>query len=113
MSEMFRTYGISSYDSNAMKSSNPHSGIYEASTARTLDLNGGNPACNQGGVLILHKKPVIRGGRNISVLGCFEGNGCRPSHKGLGLSTDGKTMYTLNTTEVHGVIYEIRKNNPV
>ena len=46
-------YGISSYDSNAMKSSNPHSGIYEADTSRTLDLNGGNPACNQGGVLIV------------------------------------------------------------
>jgi len=49
-------YGISSYDSNAMKSSNPHSGIYEADTARTLDLNGGNPACNQGGVLVLERQ---------------------------------------------------------
>lgn len=49
-------YGISSYDSNAMKSDNPHSGIYEADTARTLDLNGGNPACNQGGVLVLERK---------------------------------------------------------
>jgi DNA (cytosine-5)-methyltransferase 1 len=46
-------YGISAFDSNAMKSPNPHSGIYIADTARTLDLNGGNPACNQGGVLIL------------------------------------------------------------
>jgi DNA (cytosine-5)-methyltransferase 1 len=44
-------YGISSYESNAMKSANPHSGIYEAETARTLDLNG-NPACNQGGIMI-------------------------------------------------------------
>lgn len=42
-------YGISAYESNAMKSSNPHSGIYEAEVARTLDLNGGSPACNQGG----------------------------------------------------------------
>ena len=42
-------YGISSFDSNAMKSDNPHSGFYRADTARTLDLNGGNPACNQGG----------------------------------------------------------------
>ena len=46
-------YGISSYDSNAMKSKNPHSGIYEADTSRTLDLNGGNPACNQGGIAIV------------------------------------------------------------
>lgn len=41
-----RAYGICSYDSNAMKSSNPHSGVYEADTSRTLDLNGGSPACN-------------------------------------------------------------------
>jgi DNA (cytosine-5)-methyltransferase 1 len=46
-------FGISSYDSNAMKSNNPHSGIYEAETARTLDLNGGSPACNQGGMAVL------------------------------------------------------------
>lgn len=46
-------YGISSYDSNAMKSSNPHSGIYEANTSRTLDLNGGNPGCNQGGIAVV------------------------------------------------------------
>jgi DNA (cytosine-5)-methyltransferase 1 len=36
-----------------MKSSNPHSGIYEAETARTLDGNGGSPACNQGGVAVV------------------------------------------------------------
>ena len=58
-------YGISSYESNAMKSSNPHSGIYEADTARTLDLNGGNPACNQGGMAVValdmsHACDVIR-----------------------------------------------------
>lgn len=46
-------YGISSYDSNAMKSDNPNSGIYKADTARTLDLNGGNPACNQGGMAVV------------------------------------------------------------
>jgi DNA (cytosine-5)-methyltransferase 1 len=46
-------YGISAYDSNAMKSSNPHSGVYEADTTRTLDLNGGSPACNQGGMMVV------------------------------------------------------------
>jgi DNA (cytosine-5)-methyltransferase 1 len=46
-------YGISSYNSNAMKSDNPNSGIYEAETTRTLDLNGGNPACNQGGMAVI------------------------------------------------------------
>lgn len=48
-----KPYGFSSFDSNAMKSQNPHSGIYEADTSRTLDLNGGSPACNQGGVAVV------------------------------------------------------------
>ena len=46
-------YGISAYESNAMKSSNPHSGVYEAETSRTLDNTCGNPSCNQGGVAIV------------------------------------------------------------
>lgn len=46
-------YGISAFESNAMKSGNPHSGIYEAETARTLDNNGGSPACNQGGIAVV------------------------------------------------------------
>lgn len=50
---VLQPYGISSYESNAMLSSNPRSGIYEAETARTLDLNGGNPACNQGGIAVV------------------------------------------------------------
>jgi DNA (cytosine-5)-methyltransferase 1 len=68
-------YGISPYDSNAMKSSNPNSGIYEADTARTLDNNGGSPACNQGGMLVLDKhnmsvnedktQTLIQGEKNI------------------------------------------------
>lgn len=48
-------YGICSYASNSMKSSNPHSGIYEADTSRTLDINGGNPACNQGGIAVVQQ----------------------------------------------------------
>lgn len=86
-------FGISPYGSNAMLSDNPNSGIYEAQTSRTLDLNGGNPACNQGG---------------MNVLAAIEGTGSRPSHHGMGFN-DGKTMYTLNCTEVHGVIYELPK----
>ena len=50
---MMMPFGISSMHSNSMLSGNPHSGIYEAETARTLDLNGGNPACNQGGIVVI------------------------------------------------------------
>ena len=48
-----KVYGMSSYESNSMKSRNPYSGIYEADSSRTLDNNGGNPACNQGGMMVL------------------------------------------------------------
>ncbi len=62
-------YGISAYDSNSMKSDNPHSGIYEADSARTLDNNGGNPACNQGGMAIVQQID------NKSAIGCDVYNG--------------------------------------
>ena len=48
-------YGLCSKSSNSMKSSNPDSGIYEAETSRTLDGLGGNPSCNQGGMIIVEK----------------------------------------------------------
>lgn len=83
-------FGICSKDSNAMKFSNPHSEIYEADTSRTLDGNGGNPTCNQGGMAVV----------------ALEGNGARPSHKGSGYSEDG-VGFTLNATEQHGVAYGI------
>ena len=50
-------YSIFSMASNSMKSENPHSAIYEAQTARTLDISGGNPGCNQGGIVILESHP--------------------------------------------------------
>ena len=48
-----KAFGISSKDSNGMKSANPHVGFYEAETVRTLDGNGGNPTCNQGGTAVV------------------------------------------------------------
>ena len=55
---VLQPFGISSKDSNAMKSDNPHSGIYEAETARTLDGNGGNPSCNQGGIAVVESYAI-------------------------------------------------------
>ena len=46
-------FNICSYASNSMKSGNPYSGVYKTDKTRTLDLNGGNPACNQGGTMIV------------------------------------------------------------
>lgn len=36
---------------------------------------------------------------------CLEGNGARPSHRGIGFSSGG-AMYTLNSVEVHCVCYD-------
>ena len=46
-------YSIGSDQSGGMLSDNPHSGIYETDVIRTLDGNGGNPACNQGGTSVV------------------------------------------------------------
>lgn len=91
-----RCFGIGAYNSAGWLSDNPHAGIYEAETSRCLSTNGCNPSCNQGGIV---------------VLATFEGNGTRPSHLGTGFETKGKVMYTLNSTEVHGVIYELPKQD--
>ena len=81
---VLQAFGISSKDSNGMKSANPHVGFYHANTSRTLDANGGNPTCNQGGTIVI------------------EGNGTRPSHQGDGYK-ESNVMYTLNTVDRHAV----------
>ena len=76
-------YGISPFESNAMKSSNPYSGVYEADTSRTLDLNGGSPACNQGGIAIV--EPTVYNGEVITITqsaGFKQGNGANA--RGIG-----------------------------
>ena len=48
-----KVFGIGAKESAGMKSDNPKAGFYEADTARTLDANGGNPNCNQGGMAVV------------------------------------------------------------
>lgn len=62
-----KAYGISAFESNAMRSANPHSGVYEANTSRTLDGRGGNPACNQGGICVV--EPVAADLYNATLTG--------------------------------------------
>lgn len=85
-------YGICSKDSNSMKSDNPHSGFYEADTSRCLDANGGNPACNQGGMAV-----CVQG----SMIGRKDENG----PQGNGINED--VSFTLNATDKHAVAYGI------
>ena len=111
-------YGISSYESNAMKSANPNSGIYEADTSRTIDVSGGNPACNQGGVVVC--EPVA----------CLETFHCtaeenmtqplkardykdplcvayaEPAWNGKCDGVNEEVSFTQNATDRHGVAYK-------
>ena len=84
--ESTKCYGIGGYNSEGMKSANPHSGIYEAETSRTLDLNGGNPACNQGGIAVV--EPIVYNGVSItSPINKAIPQACDPCHT---LGTDSR-----------------------
>ncbi|NCB42162.1 MAG: DNA cytosine methyltransferase [Clostridia bacterium] len=84
-------YGICSDKSNSMLSSNPHSGIYEAESSRTLDANGGNPGCNQGGIAV------------VSLQGSMIGREDKNGPQGSGTGED--VSFTLNTIDRHAIAY--------
>jgi DNA (cytosine-5)-methyltransferase 1 len=84
-------YGISADKSHAMLSPNPHSGIYEAQTSRTIDANGGNPGCNQGGIAV------------IALQGSMVGRSVKNGPQGSGIGGD--IQFTLNTSDHHAVAY--------
>lgn len=86
-----QAFGICSDKSNSMLSDNPHSGIYKAETSRTLDANGGNPGCNQGGIAVV----ALQG----SMIGREDKNGP------LGSGIDDDVSFTLNTVDRHAVAY--------
>ena len=86
-------YGICAKDSNAMKSDNPNSGFYKAETTRTLDANGGNPVCNQGGMAVV----AVQG----SMIGRADKNGPR----GSGINKD--VSFTLDATDRHAVAHPV------
>ena len=49
-------YIMDSFASNSMKSSNPNSGFHEASVVKCIGTDGLNPACNQGGAIVVQKQ---------------------------------------------------------
>ena len=87
-----KVYGICSDGSNSMKSNNPHSGIYEADTSRTIDGNGGNPSCNQGGIAVVE---------SFSLQGSMIGRKDENGPNGDGINKE--VSFTLNTTDRHAV----------
>ena len=122
-----QAYGICSKDSNAMKSDNPHSGFYEAETSRTLDGNGGNPSCNQGGIAVVEpgamsafhinqrdevidlqgKSGALMATRNIQMQtfvlqGSMIGRDNKNGPQGSGINED--VSFTLDATDRHAVV---------
>ena len=117
---VLQPFGISSKDSNAMKSDNPYSGIYEAETARTLDGNGGNPSCNQGGIAVVaftqNQRDEVRDLGDCSAVVCANagtkqqtfvlqgsmiGREDKNGPQGDGINED--VSFTLNTVDRHAV----------
>ena len=117
---VFVPFGISSYQSHAMLSDNPHSGIYEAETARTLDRGGGNPSCNQGGIAVVaftqNQRDEVRdlGDRSAVVCanagtkqqtfvlqGSMIGRSEKNGPQGSGVNED--VCFTLDTADRHAV----------
>ena len=117
-------FGICARDSNAMKSDNPNSGFYEAETTRTLDANGGNPSCNQGGMAVVdfaqNQRDEVRnlGGKS----GCLatepgmkqqtyvlQGSmiGRKDENGPLGSGVNEDVSFTLDATDRHAVAYGI------
>ena len=122
-----QAYGICSKDSNAMKSDNPHSGFYEADTSRTLDGNGGNPSCNQGGIAVVEpegmsafhinqrdevidlqgKSGALMATRNMQMQtfvlqGSMIGRDDKNGPQGSGINED--VSFTLDATDRHAVV---------
>ena len=86
-----QAFGICSKESNAMKSDNPHSGFYEAQTARTLDCNCNNPSSNQGGIAV------------VAVQGSMIGRDDKNGPQGSGVNED--VCFSLTGADRHAVAY--------
>ena len=119
---VFVPYGICSKASHAMLSANPHTGFYEADTARTLDQNGGRPDCSQGGIAVVafsqNKRDEVRDLKNVSgtlaaepgtkqqtyvLQGSMIGRADKNGPQGDGVNED--VSFTLDTSDRHAVAY--------
>lgn len=117
-------FGICARDSNAMKSDNPNSGFYKADTTRTLDANGGNPVCNQGGMTVV----AFAQNQRDEVRDLGEKSGCLAAEPGMkqqtyvlqgsmigrkdengpmGSGVNEDISFTLDATDRHAVAYGI------
>ena len=90
-------FGLSSDQSRAMLSANPHAGVYEALTSRTLDTSGSSPQCHQGGMLVVAPAESPCYCLQGSMIGRKEENG--PQGDGI----NREVAFTLDTSDRHAV----------
>ena len=90
-------FGLSSDQSRAMLSDNPHAGVYEAQTSRTLDTSGSSPQCHQGGMLVVAPAESPCYCLQGSMIGRKEENG--PQGDGI----NREVAFTLDTSDRHAV----------
>ncbi len=90
-------YGIGSYHSNAWKSDNPYSGVYETDVAKTLDALGcGYPGCNQGGTAVVAAVDA-RNATEAPINGALQSN----------------SAHSLNGNNVVRIRYIVRRLTPM
>ena len=68
-------------------------------------MSGCSRMCRHRNRVLMSHRPSAAGITNPPPWLCIEGNGMRPSHMGVGMALN-QPMYTLNTTEVHAVMFE-------
>lgn len=80
-----------------MLSDNPHAGIYEAQTSRTLDTSGSSPQCHQGGMLVVAPAE--------SPCYCLQGSmiGRKAENGPQGDGINREVAFTLDTSDRHAV----------
>ena len=88
-----KCYGICAAESNSMKSDNPHSGFYEAQTARTIDTSSQSPTRNQGGMAV------------VSIQGSMIGRKDENGPQGSGVKEN--VSFSLTASDKHCIAYGI------
>jgi DNA (cytosine-5)-methyltransferase 1 len=88
-----QVYRIGAFNSEGMRSSNPNSGIKAVSQTASLQSNGNDPSCNQGGNAIVFPTYCVKG----AAIGRKPENGPQRGE------IKENQSYTLNTAETHAV----------
>ena len=126
-------YNIGSYHSNAWKSDNPNSGVYEADKSKTLDaLQCGYPGCNQGGTAVVETAYCIGNGQvdqlglseKVGTLNCMHdqqavlyqesiGALCARDYKGVGNQYVNEDKLIVEKEKAVRVRYIVRRLTPL